>query len=148
MRGFDAARVPGVEPQYGGFETSTRSPSPSPTAGWPPRPGATQTVSGIPTGNSCSVSEAALTPVSLWTWQAPVITDPVTVDFDSATTDLVTVTNTISKDWLNLSLTKSVTSAGPYYGGANVTYKLVQASAAQRRPGGLVGWLVRDRGPA
>jgi len=71
------------------------------------------------------VSEAALTPVSLWTWQAPVITDPVTVDFDSATTDLVTVTNTISKDWLNLSLTKSVTSAGPYYGGANVTYKLV-----------------------
>jgi Domain of unknown function (DUF5979) len=87
--------------------------------------GATQTVSGIPTGNSCSVSEAAWGSVPLWTWATPVITAAVIVDSDPATTDLVTVTNSISKDWLNLSLTKSVTSDGPYYGGANVTYKLV-----------------------
>jgi len=60
--------------------------------------GATQTVSDIPTGNSCSVTEAALTPVSLWTWQAPVITAAVTVGSDPETTGLVTVTNKITKD--------------------------------------------------
>ena len=84
--------------------------------------GASHTVDGIPTGNVCAVSERALAPVPLWAWLPPHISAPVTVDHDEATGDLVTVTNTIVKNWFNLSLTMAVTSSGPYYGGSNVTY--------------------------
>jgi hypothetical protein len=107
---------------------------------------ATKTVSGIPTGNVCSVSEAALGSVPSWTWATPVITAAVTVGSDPATTDLVTVTNKITKDWLNLSLTKSVTSDGPYYGGANVTYMLVPHNDGPMAA--LSGWSVTEMLPA
>jgi len=103
-------------------------------------------VSDIPTGNSCSVTEGALTPVSSATWQAPVITAAVIVGSDPETTGLVTVTNKISKDWLDLSLTKSVTSDGPYFGGANVTYMLVPHNDGP--VAALSGWSVTEVLPA
>jgi Domain of unknown function (DUF5979) len=68
--------------------------------------GDTQTVSGIPTGNSCSVTEGMLGSVPLWTWQTPVITAAVIVGSDPETTGLVTVTNSISKDRGSFSFTK------------------------------------------
>jgi hypothetical protein len=47
---------------------------------------------------------------------------------------------------LNLTLTKSVTSSGPYYGGANVTYKLVPHNAGP--VDALAGWSVTEILPA
>lgn len=69
--------------------------------------GGSQTVSGIPTGSSCTVSEPALAPIPGYTWGTPVVTgSPATIGKD--TTVEVTVANSITRDRGSLTIVKNV----------------------------------------
>ena len=84
--------------------------------------GGSQTVSGIPTGSSCTVSEPALTPISGYTWGTPSVSgSPATIGKN--TTVEVTVANSISRDLGSLVLAKSL-SGGPggYTGPFTINY--------------------------
>mgnify|MGYP000508913702 CR=1 FL=1 len=66
------------------------------------------TVTGIPTGNTCSVtSEDALTLVSGYTWGTPTISAPVSIA-DTTGTHTVTIGNSILKDRGTFTIAKTL----------------------------------------
>jgi hypothetical protein len=71
--------------------------------------GGTATVTGIPTGNSCSISEVAPTVITGYTWGTPVYDpDPPTIVIGSSSgTFTLTVRNSITRDRGSLKITKS-----------------------------------------
>ena len=82
------------------------------TGSWSVADGASQTISGIPTGNTCSVSETAPAAIDGYSWAAPVYTPAtVTIDTNAGTFEIV-VTNSISKDQDrgSFKVTKSTTN--------------------------------------
>src|SRR5205085_138898 len=73
-------------------------------------PGGTATVSGIPTGNTCSVSEAALTPITGYTLGTPTVT-PSLLSFPTRrSSDLITVQNSITRDRGSLTIAKTLSN--------------------------------------
>src|SRR5262249_54787405 len=60
--------------------------------------GGTATVSGIPTGNTCSVTEAALAPIAGYAWAAPTYSPASIVISNSTSTFTLTVANSIRRD--------------------------------------------------
>ena len=71
-------------------------------------PGSPATVNNIPTGNTCTVNEPALTPISGFTWAPPVIS-PASILIGSTTgTFSLTVANAISRNFGALIITKVV----------------------------------------
>jgi hypothetical protein len=69
------------------------------------------TVTGIPTGNTCSVSEAALAPIAGFAWAAPTYSaQPVTITTAGAT---ITVNNSIVRDSTPPACALTQTIAGP-----------------------------------
>ena len=75
------------------------------TGSVPVAAGGSATVSNIPTGRSCTVSEATLTPIAGYTWGTPAITgSPATIGKN--TTVDVTVANSISRDQGYLKISK------------------------------------------
>jgi hypothetical protein len=66
------------------------------------------TVSGIPTGNSCTVTESVLAPIAGFTWADPIFT-PVSVVMASGGKK-ITVANSITRDLGSLTITKSVSN--------------------------------------
>ena len=70
--------------------------------------GASQTITGIPTGDTCTVTETTPTPPTGWTFGAPVITPTNgVVTIGNNTTVTVTVTNSITQNQTFGSLTIS-----------------------------------------
>jgi uncharacterized repeat protein (TIGR01451 family) len=60
-------------------------------------PGGSATVPGIPTGSTCTVSEAALTPITGFTWGTPTVTPDSVVIGSTTGTFSLTVANSISR---------------------------------------------------
>jgi Domain of unknown function (DUF5979) len=74
--------------------------------------GATKTISGIPSGYVCTVSESLPGAVPGFTWSTPSVTGSPTDPISSGTTETVTVANTLTRDLGSLKLTKTLTG-GP-----------------------------------
>src|SRR6185503_13917357 len=73
--------------------------------------GASQTVTGIPTGNVCSVVETAPAAISGYTWGAITYT-PATIQISTKSqTFEIVVGNSITRDRGNLKIIKSVVGA-------------------------------------
>ena len=71
--------------------------------------GGSQTVSGIPSGRQCTVSEPALTPIPGFTWGTPVVSgSPATIG--TGTTVEVTVANSITRDTGTLTIAKTLSN--------------------------------------
>ena len=74
-------------------------------------PGSPATVSGIPTGNTCSVTEVAPDPIPGYTWQQPITYTPASIEIEDETGEfLITVGNTITKDRGTFTIAKSLTN--------------------------------------
>ena len=102
-----------------GGPTATTVPSPSATTAAPATPasrvaaGSFETVSGIPTGTECTVSETTPTPPTGYTFGTPTFSPSATVTISTKdATFEVTANNTITRDMGNLKLAKSLTG-GP-----------------------------------
>ena len=93
------------------------------TGNWSVADGASQTISGIPTGNSCSVTEVAPTAIPGFTWADPTYT-PASIVIGSTTgTFEIVVGNSITRDRGSLKLSKSLIG-GPagYIGPFQINY--------------------------
>jgi hypothetical protein len=75
--------------------------------------GGTATVTGIPTGNSCSVSEAALTPIAGYAWAAPTYSPASIVITNTTSTFTLTVANSIRRDSTAPACALTATIPGP-----------------------------------
>jgi len=76
-----------------------------------------QTISGIPTGYSCSVTEATPTPVPGYTWAVPTYS-PQSVDItERGQTLSITVSNAIAREMGSLVLSKTLTGGPTGYTG-------------------------------
>ena len=73
--------------------------------------GASQTIGGIPTGNTCSVVETAPTPITGYTWGTITYTPASIVISDKGGTFEIVVSNSITRDLGSLKITKTVTGA-------------------------------------
>ncbi len=68
-------------------------------------------VSGIPTGNTCSVTEVAPDAIPGYTWQQPITYSPASIEIEDETGEfLITVGNTITKDRGTFTIAKSLTN--------------------------------------
>ena len=77
-------------------------------------PGSPATVSGIPTGNSCSVTEVAPAPIAGYTWASPITYTPSSIEIGEGKGPFaITVGNTITKDRGSLTVTKVLTGSVP-----------------------------------
>jgi len=74
--------------------------------------GASKTISGIPSGYVCTVSESLPAAVPGYTWSTPSVTGSPTDPISAGTTETVTVANTLTRDLGSLELAKTLT-AGP-----------------------------------
>jgi hypothetical protein len=72
-------------------------------------PAGFQTVSNIPTGTTCNISEPALTPIPGFTWGTPVIS-ATSVVIGEGTTVEVTVANSITRDVGGLQIVKTLSN--------------------------------------
>ena len=72
--------------------------------------GGTATVSGIPTGNTCTVSEAALAPITGYTWAAPTYSPASIVISDTTSNFTLTVGNSITRDRGTLTIAKTLSN--------------------------------------
>ncbi len=72
--------------------------------------GGSQTVSGIPTGNTCTVSEAALAPIAGYTWGTPSVSPASVVIADTTSTFQLTVANSITRDRGALKIAKTLSN--------------------------------------
>jgi hypothetical protein len=80
------------------------------TGSWSVADGGSQTIYGIPTGNTCSVTEDALATIDGYTWATPVYT-PATITINTkARAFEIVVTNSISKDRDNRPLPNAGTT--------------------------------------
>ncbi len=72
--------------------------------------GASQTISGIPTGNVCSVVETAPVPITGYTW-GPITYTPTSIEISTkGGTFEIVVGNSITRDLGNFKITKSVSN--------------------------------------
>ena len=85
--------------------------------------GSPTTLTGIPTGATCVVTEDALAPIQGFTWSTPVVAPATSAPVNTQSAVSVTVTNTITRDLGDLVLSKSL-SGGPdgYTGPFSITY--------------------------
>jgi hypothetical protein len=73
-------------------------------------PSGSQTVNDIPTGNTCSVTEDALTPITGYTWGTPSFT-PTTIQISTkGGTFEIVVANSITRDLGNFKITKNTSN--------------------------------------
>jgi uncharacterized protein DUF5979/prealbumin domain-containing protein len=97
-------------------------------------PGGSSTVSGIPTGSSCTVTEPSLpTPPTGYSWSTPVITgSPAAITTSGATVE-VTVANSLTRDLGSLVLAKSLTG-GPagYTGPFTINYTCTDGTSGSK----------------
>jgi len=78
------------------------------TGTWSVAAGASQTVSGIPTGNTCSVTEDALAAITGFTWGTPTFTPTSIVVSTKGGTFEIVVGNSITRDRGTLTVVKKV----------------------------------------
>ena len=72
--------------------------------------GASQTISGIPTGNTCSVVETAPAPIAGYTW-GPITYTPATITISTkGGTFEIVVANSITRDRGSLKISKSLSN--------------------------------------
>jgi uncharacterized repeat protein (TIGR01451 family) len=79
--------------------------------------GGSATVTGIPTGNTCSVTEAAPAPITGFTWAAPTYSPASIVIGSTGGTFTVTVQNSITRDRGTLIVIKHVVNGDGFIGG-------------------------------
>jgi len=79
--------------------------------------GNSTTVSGIPTGNTCSVTEVAPDVITGYTWGTPTYTPASIIISTTNGTFTITVGNSITRDLGNLKLSKSLTGGPAGYTG-------------------------------
>ena len=72
--------------------------------------GGTATVSGIPTGNTFKVSEAALAPIAGYAWAAPTYSPASIVIGDTTSTFTATVANSITRNRGTLTIVKTLSN--------------------------------------
>ena len=80
------------------------------TGTWSVADGGSQTVTGIPTGNSCTVTEDALAPISGYTWGTPTFTPASIVISSKGGTFTITVGNSITRDRGSLKIYKTLSN--------------------------------------
>ena len=78
------------------------------TGNWSVASGASQTISGIPTGNTCSVVEAAPAVIAGFSWAAPTYTPATIVISTKGGTFEIKVGNSITRDRGSLTIVKKV----------------------------------------
>src|SRR5262245_64621448 len=77
------------------------------TGTWSVANGGSQTVTGIPTGNSCSVTEDALAPITGYTWGSPTFT-PASIEISTkGGTFEIVVDNSTMRDLGSRQITKT-----------------------------------------
>src|SRR5439155_1474259 len=80
--------------------------------------GASQAVSGLPTGTSCTVSEPTLPSVPNYTFGTPTSSPPATVTLQTNGSTVTVTTNTpLARDTGSLELAKSLDDGGSGYTG-------------------------------
>jgi hypothetical protein len=96
-------------------------------------PGGSQTINGIPTGNSCSITEDSPAAIPGFTWATPVIAPSSIVISTKGGTFEITVTNSITRDLGNLKLSKSL-AGGPagYSGPFTIHYSCDNGSSGDK----------------
>ncbi len=117
------------------------------TGNWSVASGASQTISGIPTGNTCSVVETAPAAITGYTWGAATYTPATIVISAKAGTYEIVVGNSITRDLGNFKITKSTTNAdgatlpaafaGTYNCGTGYTGNWSVASGASQTISGI-----------
>ncbi len=78
------------------------------TGSWSVANGGSQTINGIPTGNTCSVTEDALASISGYTWDTPNFTPSSIVVSSNGGTFEIVVGNSITRDRGYLTIVKKV----------------------------------------
>ena len=74
-------------------------------------PGSPATVSGVPTGNTCSVTEVAPDEIPGYTWQQPITYSPESIEIGEGEGPFaITVGNTITKNRGTFTIEKSLTN--------------------------------------
>jgi uncharacterized repeat protein (TIGR01451 family) len=103
---------------------------------------------GTPTCGNPSIYQTrdVFTAVYSWIQGEWVLGAPVKTGSETATEPMALTADQVKACTINLSLTKSVTSDGPYYGGANVTYTLVPHNYGP--VDAMSGWSVTEVLPA
>jgi len=88
------------------------------TGTWSVAAGGSQTISGIPTGNTCSVVETAPAAITGYTWGTVTYTPSSIVISTKGETFEIVVTNSITRDKGSLKITKVVNGGGAGFTGS------------------------------
>ena len=90
--------------------------------------GGSQTINGIPTGNTCSVVETVPAPITGYTWGTPTYTPASIVIATKAQTFEIVIGNSITRDRGSLKLSKALTGGPEGYTGPFTIHYVCDAS--------------------